>query len=330
MKTGVIGCGAIGGLFLGYLRAQGEDVYGVVRDYQKEPLLKDGLCIEGPRGPQWHKVEVDTRLTRPVDLAVFATKINDLEAALQDNIDFLKDAVVLTTQNGIEADAIVRKYFPPEKILTAIVMFGATFYPPNKVVHNFEGELIVGNIFGAAVDGREQINQTLGKAFNLKEELQIKGAKYLKVFINLNNCIPAALGISMQEAFADLDTAGLAIDLNREAYQIVEKSGIELTSLPTYPKERLSGLVAMDRAQAAGLFSKIMTSLSDRPLYGSILQSIKRGKRSEIDYINGQIVRLAQEAGWDAGLNRKMVELVHRVEDSKKFLARQELLSINN
>ena len=73
----------------------------------------------------------------------------------------------------------------------------------------------------------------------------------------------------MQEAFSDLDIAALAIKLNKEAHDVVTKAGVELESLPTYPKERLGGLVSMDVGAAAGLFSKIMTSLSKAPLYGS-------------------------------------------------------------
>ena len=69
-----------------------------------------------------------------------------------------------------------------------------------------------------------------------------------------------------------------------------------------------------------------MTSLSKQPLYGSILQSIKGGRPSEIDYINGEIVKIASENNLGARLNSKIVELVHRVEESKKFFKKEELL----
>ncbi|MBU1112866.1 MAG: 2-dehydropantoate 2-reductase, partial [Candidatus Omnitrophica bacterium] len=78
--------------------------------------------------------------------------------------------------------------------------------------------------------------------------------------------------------------------------------------------------------EAAGLFSKIMTNLSKQPLYGSILQSIRRGKKSEIDYINGEIIQLARDNNDQAPLNTKIVELVHKVEAGADFLSKQELL----
>ena len=131
----------------------------------------------------------------------------------------------------------------------------------------------------------------------------------------------------MQEVFSDLDLAKLAIKLNKEAFNIIIKSNIELESLPTYPKERIQGLVNMPIDEAASLISKIMTNLSKEPLYGSILQSIRRERKSEIDYINGEIVHLATAKGLKARLNKKIVELVHKVEKDKKFLTKQELLS---
>lgn len=327
MKIAVLGCGAIGGLILGYLSKAGEDAIGIVRDYQKQPLLNDGLNIEGVRGSDNIKVKVDTRLKEPVDLAIFATKISNLEEVIKDNFEFLKGAIAVSTENGIQAENILKTYFSEDKIISGIVMFGATFYPPNKVVHNFEGDFILGNIYKVKVDKFDQVVGLFKPVFNPVALDQIKGAKYLKLFINLNNCIPAILGISMQEAFSDLDLAKLAIELNKEAYQVITEAKIELVSLPTYPKERIQGLVSMPIEEAAGLFSKIMTNLSKEPLYGSILQSIQRGRKSEVDYINGEIVNIAKLKGLDASLNKKVVELVHQVEETNKFLSKEELLA---
>ena len=78
--------------------------------------------------------------------------------------------------------------------------------------------------------------------------------------------------------------------------------------------------------EAAKVFSGTMAKLSKDPLYGSILQSIKRGRSSEIDYINGEFLRLAQEYGLAAPLNKKLLEMVHEVEQTNKFFTKEELL----
>ena len=326
MKIAVLGCGAIGSLFLGYLTKAGKDVVGIVRDYQNYAFGQEGLVINKDGADEVIAVRANTRLNYYVDLAIFASKINDLKQIIQDNLEYLKKATALSTQNGIRADYILRDYFPEDKIITSVVMFGATFYSPNKVVSNFDGCLIVGSIFDQRVSNFNEVKECLKTTFNVCDSSDIKGAKYLKLLINLNNCIPACLGKSMQEVFSDIGFSRLAIKINQEAYNIIEKSGIKLVSLPDYPKERIEGLVSMDINQAAGIFSKIMSSLSEKPLYGSILQSIRRKKPSEIDYINGEVVKLAKENNLKAPLNNKIVELVHKVEESGEFLSKEELL----
>lgn len=330
MKIAILGCGAIGGLFLGRLRRENQDVVGIVKDYQRDSLVKDGLIIEGSDGRQNIKVNVDTKLREKVDLAIFSTKINNLEEVINANSRYLKEAILVTTQNGIKADYILCDYFEKSKIVTGIVMFGATFYAPNRIVHNFGEGLILGNIFDGKTDSLEKAQDLLSSVFDTSSLENIKGAKYLKLFINLNNCIPAVLGLSMQEVFSDLEFAKLAIELNKEAYKVITKSGIQLRSLPTYPKERIEGLVSMDINQASALFSKIMTSLSKEPLYGSILQSIKRSRKSEIDYINGEIVNLAQNNNLQAPLNERIVQAVKKVEESGNFLDKNEFFEYMN
>lgn len=326
MRIAILGCGAIGGLFLGHLARIEKNIVGVVRSQQKEALRKEGLAIQTESETTTIKVNVDTQLKESVDLAVFATKTNDLKQAIESNLDYLEDAVVVSTQNGIRADQILNNFFAAEKIITTIVMFGATFYPPQKVVCNFPGKLILGNVFNKEVKEFSKVKEILGTVFDLEFVDNIKGAKYLKLFINLNNCIPAILGKSMQQVFTDLEIAKLAVKLNKEAYQIVKGAGIKLESLSSYPKERIESLVSMPIDQAAGLFSKIMINLSKEPLYGSILQSIQRGKLSEIDYINGEIVQLAKHNNQTAPLNKEIVRLVHKVE-KEDFLSKQELLA---
>ena len=150
--------------------------------------------------------------------------------------------------------------------------------------------------------------------------------KLLKGFVNANNCIPALLGMSMQEAFSDARVSSIAMAIWREGLAIVKKAGIALSSLPDFPLERLEKLVGLPLAEAAKIYSGIMTNLSKEPLYGSIYQSIKRGRPSEIDYINGEFVDLAKKNGAAAPLNEKLVKMVHQVEETKRFFTKEELL----
>lgn len=328
MRIAVIGAGAIGSLVAGYLKSKGEDVYLVGHPDSVKAINENGLHISGIRGTFDIRINLSEKLNFNPELVILATKTQDIDEALENNLDFLRNSTLLTTQNGIQAEKFVSKYIPKENIISSIVMFGATYLEPGKVVHNFEGSWIVGKIFDGSPDEKViSISLLLDKIFPTIVAEEIKGMKYLKIFVNANNCIPAILGVSMQEAFSDLEVSRISIAIWKEGLEIINKAGINLVSLPDFPLERLTKLTSMPILEAAKIFSGIMTNLSKEPLYGSILQSIKRGRSSEIDYINGEFVTLAKENSLEAPLNEKLVGMVHRVEQSGKFFSKEELIN---
>jgi len=327
MKIAVIGAGAIGNLVAGYLKSKGEDVSLVGHSDAVKAIKANGLEISGVRGDFKIKIDASTKLNAQPDLVILATKTQDIEPALKDNLKFLKGATILTTQNGIRAEDIVARYVAKKNLISSIVMFGATYLELAKVVHNFEGTWILGEAFEKNDPGTIKISAILNKIFPTIVSEDIKAMKYLKIFVNANNCIPAILGLSMQEAFSDVNISRISVGIWKEGLEIVQRCGISLLSLPDFPLERLTKLVSLPTDEAAKIFSGIMTNLSKEPLYGSILQSIKRGRASEIDYINGEFVNLARTCNLAAPLNEKLVEMVHRVEKTHNFFSKEELLN---
>jgi len=328
MKIVVIGSGAIGSLVAAYLKEKGADIYLVARKEAVDAINSSGIKVSGAR--QGHKVMVTahSQLISKPDLLILAVKTQDIECALKDNAAFLKDSLLLTTQNGIAADEIAARYIPKDRIISSIVMFGSTYIEPGLVVHNFEGAWIIGRPFAKGADQQLiDVSLALDEAFPTTISDDIIGMKYMKIFVNANNCIPAILGLSMQEAFADLDVSRISIGIWKEGFDIICKSGINLVSLPGFPLENVTKMICMPAQQAAGIFSGIMLKLSKDPLYGSILQSIKRGRRSEVEFINGAFTALAVKNGLKAPLNTKLIELVHAVEETGQFFTKEELLS---
>jgi 2-dehydropantoate 2-reductase len=328
MKIAVIGSGAIGSLVAGYLKLKGEDVLLIGRPEAVLSIRKEGLKISGVRGNFKVGIPVDQKISYRPDIAILATKTQDINAVLKDNFPLLKDSIIVTTQNGVRSEGIVSKYLPRENIISSIVMFGSTYLNPAEVVHNFEGSWILGNLFGGKTDSKIlSVSLLLDKVFPTVISEDILGMKYLKIFVNANNCIPAILGMSMQEAFSDPEVSRISINIWKEGFDIVSKAGIKLSSLPGFPLENLTKFISMPSPDAAKAFSEIMTKLSRDPLYGSILQSIKRGRSSEIDYINGEFVSLAKEYNICASLNSKLVDMVHEVEKTKKFFSKSEFFN---
>jgi len=325
MKIAIIGAGAIGSVVAAYLHKAGIDVVLVGKKEQADVILKGGLSVKGARGNETFKLKALTILDREYDLVIFTTKTQDIERAYSENSRYLEDCTVLTTQNGVQADNLLGAHIDKEKLISSIVMFGATYVNPGEVTFNFEGDWILGRPFGANDPKTEEVAGILKKAFSVVISRDIMGMKWLKLFVNFNNCLPALIGKSMQETFADMDFCKLAILLLKEGVAVTQKSGVNLVSMPQFPVERVLGLANMPIEQAAGIINKTLTSLSKEPLYGSILQSIMRKRTSEIDYINGEIVSLAKNTGHQAPLNRKVVDMVHEVEEKSRFFEAVEV-----
>lgn len=327
MKIAVIGAGAIGCLIACYLKEKGEEVTLVGRGLVVNAIKENGLVISGVRGELKVRVGISDTLNYIPDLVILATKTQDIDSALAGNLHLLQNSLLLTTQNGVQADNLVARYLSREKIISSIIMFGSTYLEPGKVIHNFEGSWVIGSQFQNN-PSQELINLSLilDKAFPVIIAEDIKGMKYLKIFVNANNCLPAIIGKSMQEVFSDLDISRISIAIWKEAFEIIDRIGLNLVSLPGFPVENLSKLTSMPSPDAAQVFSGLMKNLSKEPLYGSILQSIMRGRLSEIDYINGEFVRLAEEHNLAAPLNKILVDMVHQVEKNNRFFSKDDLV----
>jgi len=324
-RIAIIGGGAIGCVMAAYLAQAGDDILLVGKNEQVSSIGEKGVAIEGVRGKKTVSVNAVLQLEGPVDLIVLAVKTQDVVSALEQHGLHLVSSPVVTIQNGVRADKIIAQRLSPERIVSSIVMFGATCLKPGEVVHNFEGDLILGSYLGGSSEQVKEIARIMGKAFPVVVSEDIMGMKWLKLFVNLNNFLPALIGKSMQESFANLDLCSIGIASLKEGLQLIDRERITLNSLPAYPEERLRMLASLPLEESAKIFSQIMTNLSKEPLYGSILQSIRRGKPSEIDYLNGEFVSLAREKGYAAPLNERAVAMVHQVEERNEFFSPEEV-----
>jgi 2-dehydropantoate 2-reductase len=327
MRIAVIGSGAIGGLVAGYLADKKEEIVLTGHPRQVRAISQNGLVIEGVRGRLSVNLSVKQRLEQAVDLVILATKTQDLEQAIAENLTHLKGTPILAVQNGIRAEDLIAGAVGQDNLVSSIVMFGATYLGPGRIMHNFEGDWILGKIEADSRAPLEEIAKTTSKIFPSPVSDDITAMKWLKLFLNANNCLPAILGKSMQESFKNIQICKISMQIWKEGLALVNKAGIRLESLPQFDSGRISGLIALPADKSAAIFSGIMLNLSKEPLYGSILQSIKRDRPSEIDYINGEFVKLAQSILEEAPLNQKLVEMVHSVEQNKRFLSEAELIS---
>src|SRR5689334_15670644 len=115
MKIAIIGAGAVGCVLAARLRKAGEDVTLVGREDQVQTLNTEGLTVKQSVGEETVDVRAEVRLSAAHDVVVLATKTQDVEQAIESNRRYLDGCSILTTQNGVRADAAVAEHLDHER-----------------------------------------------------------------------------------------------------------------------------------------------------------------------------------------------------------------------
>jgi len=165
MKIAIMGGGAIGSVVAAYLKKANVDVTLIGKLEHVRVINQNGLKVTGVRGEEVIHLPAKIVIDEKYDLVVFTTKTQDLEKAYQENQEYLDGSLILTSQNGVQADNILSCHFEKEDMFSSIVMFGATYTKPGEVVFNFEGDWILGMPYAHIGPKAREIESLLKQAF---------------------------------------------------------------------------------------------------------------------------------------------------------------------
>ncbi len=266
VNIGIIGAGAIGGLFGGLLAEKSHDVVLIGRNPHIRSIRENGIFVSGENGS--FSVDVDAVVDTPdkdFDLVVFATKSYDTENALFEHSDlFDEETLVLSIQNGIGNEEVLRRFngIDSSKVVGGVTSNGASIVEPGKIRWNGTGRTVVGD---------ERVQNILeGIQAPLEYSENIKGVIWGKTLINCGiNPIGALTGFCNGEVVKYLKD--VLVEVVKEGVKVAEERGIELEFDP------VSEIV------------KVCRNTSDNK--NSMLQDIESNKKTEIDYMNGVISR---------------------------------------
>ena len=308
------------------LARAGEQVTLIGRPAHLEAIRRNGLKVDGRPGSFIARVATAEALSFLPDYAFLTVKSQDVVRALQDNLQFLKDAPLVTFQNGVRSDDMAASLLPKSQITSAVVSISATYLTPGAVTVIYLGSLVIGHPFPESSTPLEPLRALLHHAAPTTISQNIRGVHWLKLLFNLNNAVPALLNRSLHDTYRHPYIRALAARVIREGLRAVDAADIRLESLPEVSVGLFRILGVLPPALAGLLIlSRARRIQSEWPLLGSTWQSLRRGKPTEIDYLNGEIVRLAEQGHTAAPLNAALVELVHEVERTGKFLSVNEL-----
>lgn len=339
MKIVVVGAGAVGGVIAGYLSNLHYNVQLVCKHREIfESIENNGLRIDGLNAQliSYPDIVIDiSQIVDKPDIVFLATKANDVQEAAEKMLPLLKDdTAVISLQNGICEDliaAIVR----PDRTVGCVVGWGATMHGPGRIELTSSGEFIIGELDGEVTHRLLIIKSMLEKIFKVKISNNIYGALFSKLIIN--SCI-TTLGAITGLCLGDL----LNLNIARTISLYVFTEAIEVAKANQIKLEKIGGKIDPYKFQlktgeinnnfSLSLLKKHLmmqlVGIKYRRLKSSSLQSLERGKTTEIDYLNGYIVNSAKKFNISVPVNERLVEMIKNIERGKINIDPENLYNI--
>jgi len=293
MKVAVMGAGAVGCYYGAMLARAGHEVCLIGRPQHVEAINARGLILETARFTETLRVGASTGASgvSGADLILFCVKSNDTLAAGEDMTPHLKrDASILSLQNGVDnaerLQALLKMPVMP------VAVYVATDMPaPGHVRHHGRGELVIGP--NAASARIAACFADAGIPAEVSEK--VTGALWAKLIVN---CSYNALSAIAQLPYGRLvKVEGVVETMNDVIAECVEVAARLGVLLPADTIETVLGIAGSMPNQ-----------------YSSTAQDLARGKRTEIDHLNGYVVRKAREIGIAAPANRALLVAIKLLE----------------
>jgi 2-dehydropantoate 2-reductase len=292
-KIAVMGAGAVGCYYGGMLARAGHDVVLIGRRRHVEAVERQGLRLETQTFDERIRVSASTEgsAVQGAQLVLFCVKSTDTESgAVAIKPHLAPDALVLSLQNGIENADRLRTLLPQE-VAAAVVYIGTEMAGPGHVRHHGRGELVIEPSKGSDDLARALI--AAGVPTDVSDN--VRGALWGKLILN---CAYNALSGIAQLPYGRLvKIVGIAAVIRDLVDECVAVAKADEVTIP---------------GDIDAAVRKIAETMPGQ--YSSTAQDLARGKRSEIDHLNGLIVRRGEALGGATPANRLLHAIVKLIE----------------
>ncbi len=302
MKTAIIGPGAMGSLFGSLLTRAGEEVWLVGnREEQVERICSAGLTLEEKGKIQIVRMNATSDVTSvgKADLVIFFVKTYDIEGAVSDSLVLEKeDTIFLTLQNGLGNEEAICDKVNPKKVMLGITGHGATLLEPGHIRHAGWGKTFIGELDHRMTDRALRIAQMFCKAgIDTEVSSNIHDQVWGKLLVNVGiNALTALTGFKNGQLVDYPETVRLMEKLVCEAAEIASRKGVQVEGDPIEKVKKAAEATRENRS--------------------SMGQDFDRRRKTEIDAINGAVVREAQPLGIPVPFNQAVMDLVKAIEKS--------------
>jgi 2-dehydropantoate 2-reductase len=324
MRVAVLGAGAVGGTLAALLDRAGHSLEVTARGEHLEAIRESGLRLSGAWGEHVAAVWAGETLATAPELAILSTKAHDADAALLPNAAVLDGVPIVVIQNGLTGLERAAAAAPGSPLVGGLALFAASLAAPGSITVTAEAGLCLGGTPGTPE--LDLATALLADALPVTVTEDFPGAQWTKLVINQVNALPAITGWSVQQVVADRALRRILTLGMLETVRVARAREVKFAPLQNLDDRVLGRMIRMPVPFAELVPRRMAARMGDVPNPASTLQSIRRGSKTEIDHLAGAVVDAARGTDVAVPVNAAMVELVHEVERTGRFLATDEVL----
>lgn len=303
MRIVIVGPGAIGCLFAAFLSKSNEEIWLLDKHKPRsDKINQQGIAVEGISGNWQAKVKAtsDPHEIESADLVIIAVKSYDTQGACSSIRSLInKDSLVITLQNGLGNVETIGEAVGQDRVVAGVTNQGATLIDIGSIRHAGRGETVIGRIDGRLTQELRHLREIFNKSgLETRVSRDIKGILWSKLIINVGiNALTCITHLNNGRLIQFEGTRQILRDAVLEAVKVAKRKRIKLIY-----DDPLAKVEAVCEATAANV--------------SSMLQDVLKKKRTEIDFINGVIVRQAKSLGIPCPVNSLLLNLVKTTESS--------------
>ncbi|HXI05404.1 MAG: 2-dehydropantoate 2-reductase [Bradyrhizobium sp.] len=314
---GIAGAGSIGCFVGGMLAAGGRRVALLARPRAIGEITANGLHLTSFEG-------LDRRLPADqfvlsenpgilADTAIVLVTVKSTDTAAMADIlakHAPADAVIVSLQNGVSNAALLRERLPGRRVLGGMVPYNVLAAGEGRYHRATSGDIAIEQ----DADGTAEKLSVPG--LKVRTTDNIMGVQWGKLLFNLNNALNALADLPLRRQLAQRPWRRLYADQVEEALAAIKAEGIKPVSTAPLPVGWMPPLLRLPDA----LFETVLgrTMKIDPQARSSMWEDLQRGRRTEIDYLQGVITEIAARRGLEAPLSRRIVELIRKAEADAK------------
>jgi len=309
----VAGAGSIGCFVGGLLAAAGRRISFLARPRVIEEVERFGLTLTSLEGSSWHvasrqlTLAEDPKILAEASVVLVTVKSADT-ASVADAISRYapQDAVIISLQNGVANAAVLRRRLPDMTVLAAMVPFNVIAPGEGRFHRATSGDIVIER------DAADHAAQLSVPGLVMRPTDDIAGVQWGKLLVNLNNAINALSGLPLREQLGNRDWRRLFADQIAEGLMAMRADGIRPVSPTPVPPGWTAHLLRLPDVLFKIALAPAMKI--DPQARSSMWEDLERRRRTEIDYLQGVIIEIADRRGLKAPLSRRIVALIKEAE----------------